>query len=91
MVCVDPLLGLGVEPLDFRVGEVIHDIQVVRREIDDDAHVSNSSGKRPEPARLQLAQPADLTCADAALKLADRRIESFDVPDAQHEPGTAGL
>jgi len=87
VVGMDPLLGLGVQPLHISAGEMTHDVEVMRGEVDDHADVADASRERPEPPRLDLKNPADLAECDASLQLSDRRVETLDVADRKHAIG----
>ena len=71
---------------DIGAGEPADQIDIVHREIDDDADVRHARRERPDP---RDRDGEDVLAADCLLDRLHRRIESLDVPDHQRDAGAA--
>ena len=83
VVGVDVPPRLGEDALHIVVQQVAHDVDVVRREVVDDAHIADAVRKRPDAAGAKLEHAAALAGFESRLELPHRRIEALDVADRE--------
>jgi hypothetical protein len=69
-------------------GELAHQIEIVRREIEGNAGIADPGRERAEPPRMNLENPAEHSLFETRLKSTDRRIETLHVTDGEWDVGS---
>ena len=87
MLAAHPVLGLRGELLDRRAAQPAHEVQVVRREILDDADVAHAAGERPDALGRDEEHLAELAVLDAAAQLEQRGVAALDEADGGADAG----
>ncbi len=88
---MDLLLCLGVDPAHFLLRDVTDHIQVVRRQVDHHAHISDAGRERPQPPAADLEDASQLACVQVLFQRLHRRVEAHDVPHHQLPAQRVGL
>ena len=73
--------GLRGDDVDRRLAQPADEVEVVRREVLDDADVRDAVGERAAALGADQEDLADLALLGAPAQLDQRRVEALDVPD----------
>ena len=87
MLAAHAVRGLRGEALDRRAAEPAHEVEVVGREVLDDADVAHAVRERPDALGGDQEDLAELAVRDAAAQLEQRGVEALDVPDGGVDAG----
>ena len=79
--------GLRRDEVDRRLAEPADEVEVVRREILDDADVLDAVGERPAALGADEEDLPHLALLGAPAQLDERRVEALDVPDRGADAG----
>ena len=73
----------GMQTDYIGVGQIMHDVKIVRRQIDYHAHIFDLSRKRTNAAHMDLVGFAECAVVQLFLERDDRGIKAFNVSDGQ--------